>query len=67
MQYQIDTHPDGEGYIAEVVGYPYMYAFWYSKEEAQRELYSVLSMLKEYYTEQVELTKSIISRELYAV
>lgn len=35
MNHTINITPDGEGYIAEVEGYPYMYAFGYSEEEAK--------------------------------
>lgn len=67
MKYEIGIHPDWEGYIAEVVGYPHMYAFGYTESEAKSELYNVLSMLKEYYTEQARLTDSIIDTQTYAV
>lgn len=67
MNHTINVHPDGEGYIAEVEGYPYMYAFGYSEEEARRELYDVLSMLKDYYSEQANLARSIIETPAYAL
>ena len=44
-----------------------MYAFGYTESEAKSELYNVLSMLKEYYTEQARLTDSIIDTQIYAV
>lgn len=67
MKYQISIHSDWEGYIAEVIGYPYMYAFGYTEDEAKSELYNVLSMLKDYYIEQAHLTDSIIDTQAYAV
>jgi predicted RNase H-like HicB family nuclease len=67
MKHTINIYADGDGYIAEVEWYPYMYAFGYSEEEARKELYEVLSMLKDYYNEQANLARSIIETPEYAV
>jgi hypothetical protein len=44
-----------------------MYAFGYTEEEARRGLYDVLSMLKDYYSEQADLARSIIETPEYAL
>ena len=50
---------DGEWYIAEVKWRKALYAFWYSKEEAIKELKNVVDMMVDYYSEEILFQKKI--------
>jgi predicted RNase H-like HicB family nuclease len=46
---------DGDGYLAVVVGKEqYLYAFWYTEQEAESELYNVVDMTMDIHLEQLE-------------
>ncbi len=46
---KITIYPDADGYIAEVVGQPNMFAFGMTREEARMELRLVLDGMMEFY------------------
>ena len=56
---KIIVRKDGEWYIAEVQGKENVYAFWYTEEEAVKELNNVVDMMLDYYNKEVTTQESI--------
>ena len=50
---------DGEWYIAEVQWKPEVYAFWYTPQEAVKELGNVVDMMIDYYDKESSIQKNI--------
>ena len=56
---KIIVRKDGEWYIAEVQWKENVYAFWYTEEEAVKELNNVVDMMLDYYNKEVSVQESI--------
>lgn len=56
---KIIVRKDGEWYIAEVQWKENVYAFWYTGEEAVKELNNVVDMMLDYYNKEVSVQESI--------
>jgi hypothetical protein len=56
---KIVVRKDGEWYIAEVQWKENVYAFWYTKEEAVKELNNVVDMMLDYYNKEVSVQENI--------
>ena len=56
---KIIVNKDWNGYLAEVEGSDNLYAFGYTEIEAKNELVSVLEMMIDYNSEQLENQKNI--------
>ena len=56
---KIILRKDGEWYIAEVQWKENVYAFWYTEEEAVKELNNVVDMMLDYYNKEVSVQESI--------
>lgn len=56
---KIIVRKDGEWYIAEVVWKENIYAFWYTEEEAVKELNNVVDMMLDYYNKEVTIQENI--------
>jgi len=52
---KIIVRKDGEWYIAEVQWKENVYAFWYTEEEAVKELNNVVDMMLDYYNKEVSV------------
>jgi hypothetical protein len=50
---QVVTKKDWEWYLAEVNWIDYLYAYWFSKQEAENELLNVIDMIMDYEIEQL--------------
>ena len=65
---KIIVRKDGEWYIAEVQWKENVYAFWYTEEEAVKELNNVVDMMLDYYNKEVSVQESIKNKKYsYAV
>ena len=67
---KITIYPDADGYIAEVVDQPNMFAFGMTPEEARMELRLVLDGMMEFYLwkmQNIVSVSSSIDSEAYAV
>ncbi len=60
---KIIVRKDGEWYIAEVQWKENVYAFWYTEEEAVKELNNVVDMMLDYYNKEVSVQESIKNLE----
>jgi len=56
---KIIVRKDWEWYIAEVQWKENVYAFWYTEEEAVKELNNVVDMMLDYYNKEVTVQESI--------
>jgi hypothetical protein len=56
---KIIVRKDGEWYIAEVQWKENVYAFWYTEEEAVKELNNVVDMMLDYYNKEVTVQENI--------
>ena len=56
---KIIVKKDWEWYIAEVQWKPEVYAFWYTPQEAVKELSNVVDMMIDYYDKEVSIQKNI--------
>ena len=56
---KIIVRKDWEWYIAEVQWKENVYAFWYTEEEAVKELNNVVDMMLDYYSKEVSVQESI--------
>jgi len=56
---QIIIKKDWDWFIAEIEGSDNLYAFWYSEDEAKKELVLVLEMMIDYNSELLENQKYI--------
>ena len=56
---KIIVRKDWEWYIAEVQWKENVYAFWYTEEEAVKELNNVVDMMLDYYNKEVSVQESI--------
>jgi len=50
---------DGEGFLAEVVWKPHLYAFSYTQEQAVDELKGVIDMMVDYYSQELVVQKKL--------
>ena len=56
---KIVVRKDWEWYIAEVQWKENVYAFWYTEEEAVKELNNVVDMMLDYYNKEVSVQETI--------
>ena len=66
---KIIVRKDGEWYIAEVQWKENVYAFWYTEEEAVKELNNVVDMMLDYYNNEVstqETIKNLLKNKQYS-
>ena len=56
---KIIVRRDWEWYIAEVQWKENVYAFWYTEEEAVKELNNVVDMMLDYYNKEVTVQENI--------
>lgn len=59
MSYKIVIKKDGEWFLAKVVWYDNLFAWWDTKEEAKSELMNVIDMMMDFYMEKTEQQRSI--------
>jgi sulfur relay (sulfurtransferase) DsrC/TusE family protein len=59
MSYEIKIEKDWDGYLAKVVGYDNLFAWWLTENEAQSELMNVIDMMMDFYMEKTEQQRSI--------
>jgi len=50
---------DGVGFLAEVKGMKNLFAYGETKEEAKKELFSVIEMMMDYHLEQLEVERKL--------
>ena len=55
----ITIKKDGQWYLAQVKWRKALYAFWYTQEEAVKELKNVIDMMVDYYSEEISFQKKI--------
>ncbi|MEX0596945.1 MAG: hypothetical protein WD512_10640 [Candidatus Paceibacterota bacterium] len=50
---------DGEGFLAEVIGKPHIYAFAYTENDAIHELKGVIDMMVDHYSQELVIQKKL--------
>ena len=66
---KIIVKKDGEWYIAEVEWKDNVYAFWYTEEEAVKELNNVVDMMLDFYNSEIttqETIKNLLKNNKYS-
>jgi len=66
---KIIVKKDGEWYIAEVEWKDNVYAFWYTEEEAVKELNNVVDMMLDFYNNEIttqETIKNLLKNKKYS-
>jgi hypothetical protein len=59
---KIRVRKDGNGFLADVIGQPQLFAWAPTKVKARLELLCVVEMMLDYHLEQVEIERKIRSK-----
>lgn len=59
---KIRVRKDGNGYLADVIGQPQLFAWAPTKVKVRLELLNVVEMMLDYHLEQVEIERKVRSK-----